>query len=54
MKVFVYNKVDSKKIATLTDVVSAEYSKGKVTYTTELGVEFQFDCKKVKSTCYQN
>lgn len=54
MKVFVYNKVDSKKIAILKDVVFASCVNNKIVFTTIEGVDFVFDCKKVKTTCYQN
>lgn len=54
MRVFVYTKADSKKIATITDVVLVTQEKDKVFFSTRDGVNFTFDCKKVKTTCYQN
>lgn len=55
MKVFVYTKdAQSRKIATLTDIVFVSCTDGKIIFVTSSGVEFPFDCKKVKTTCYQN
>ena len=54
MKVFVYTKIDSKKIAELKDIVFVSCVNNQITFTTSLGVEFSFDCKKVKTTTYQN
>lgn len=54
MKVFVYTKSNSKKIATITDVSAVSHSGDSVTFTSEDGVEFRFDTKKVKTTSYQN
>lgn len=54
MKVFVYSKSDSKKIATITDVSSVAHEKESVVFTSKDGIEFRFDTKRVKTTSYQN
>lgn len=54
MKVFVYSKNDSKKIATITDVSNVAHGKDTVVFTSKDGIEFKFDTRKVKTTSYQN
>lgn len=54
MKVFVYTKSESKKIATITDVVSIEQNGNQIVFTSKDDVKFSFDTKKIKTTSYQN
>lgn len=55
MKVFVYSKKSSKKIATITNVVMVSTKEpGKIILTTVTGEEFSFDTKTMKTTIYQN
>lgn len=54
MKVFVYTKKDSTKIATITDVTSVEHNGNEVIFISKDGVEFRFNTKIVKTTIYQN
>lgn len=57
MKVFVYSKKTSKKIAEVKAVVSVNcpLEKGsKIVIQTESGEVFKFDTKTMKTTIYQN
>lgn len=54
MKVFVYSKQGSKKIAEIRNVSYVICVNNKITFTTVDGVDFTFDCKRVKTTTYQN
>ena len=56
MKVFVYTKNPTRKIAVITGVVSAVFDKTTKTIMlqTEDGVRMTFDTKLVKLTLYQN
>lgn len=55
MKVFVYSKKSSKKIAMITSVVAVEeHADSIITFTTKNGNVFSFDTKEVKTTTYQN
>ena len=56
MKVFVYSKTTSNKIAEIKNVVTVqEPSVGnKIIFITESGEMFTFDTKEVKTTTYQN
>ncbi len=56
MKVFVYTKTPTKKIAVITGVVSAVFDKQtkKIVLETADGVRMTFDTKTVKLTLYQN
>ena len=56
MKVFVYTKHPTKKIAVITGVVSAVFDKKtrKITREDVEGVRMTFDTKVVKVTLYQN
>ena len=55
MKVFVYSKKSSKKIATITNVIMVSTKQpGKITFITISGEEFSFDTKIMKTTTYQN
>lgn len=54
MKVFVYTKAESKKIATFTDCNAVRLNGNKIIFELDDGVEVSFDTKVVKTTCYQN
>lgn len=55
MKVFVYSKKSSKKIATIINVVAVSTAQpGKIIFKTISGEEFSFDTKTIKTTIYQN
>lgn len=54
MKVFIYTKSDSRKIATLTGCKNMRTEGNTVYFELDDGVEVSFDTKAVKSTCYQN
>ncbi len=56
MKVFVYSKKTSKKIAEVKHVVTVQppTASNKIILITESGEMFTFDTKEVKTTIYQN
>lgn len=56
MKVFVYSKKTSKKIATVNNVrtIRETPSKCLISFITSSGENFCFDTKEVKTTTYQN
>ena len=56
MKVFVYSKKTSAKIATITSVCNVEFVRGSdiIIFTTFSGEKFSFNTKEVKTTTYQN
>ena len=54
MKVFIYDKKESKKVATLTDVIWIEENSDTIVFTTSLGGQVSFSKKLFKSTMYQN
>ena len=55
MKVFVYSKKSSKKIATIINVVNVSTKEPKkIIFTTVTGEEFSFDTTTIKTTIYQN
>ena len=56
MKVFVYSKKTSKKIAEVKHVVTVQTpaASDKIILITESGEMFTFSTKEVKTTCYQN
>lgn len=56
MKVFVYSKKTSKKIATIKNVVliQAVPGDGRIQIVIDDGEIFQFDTGNVKTTIYQN
>lgn len=56
MKVFVYSKKTSKKIAEVKDVVSVACfsNKNDILILTGSGETLKFDCQEVKTTTYQN
>ena len=56
MKVFVYTKTPTKKIAVLTGVMSATFDKKtrRIVLETEANGRVTFDTKTVKLTLYQN
>lgn len=54
MKVFVYSKKTSKKIATITHVITVEIEFEFITFITISGEKFSFNTKEVKTTTYQN
>lgn len=56
MKVFVYSKRTSKKIAEINGVVDVQHAKGsdKITFITNSGESMSFNTKEIKTTVYQN
>ena len=55
MKVFVYSKKSSKKIATIQNVVNVNTeSTGIIIFTAATGEKFSFDTATMKTTTYQN
>lgn len=56
MKVFVYSKKTSKKIATIVNVIKIELfqSNKVIVFYTETGEKFSFNTRNVKTTIYQN
>lgn len=56
MKVFIYSKKTSKKIATLTDIIEVRCNgeKNEIMFTNEDSECFAFDTTQVKTTSYQN
>jgi hypothetical protein len=55
MKVFVYSKKSSKKIATIKDVINVSTEiPGIIVFTTITGEKFSFDTFTMKTTIYQN
>ena len=54
MKVFVYTKAHSKKIATITDVNRVFVADGEIKIITTENFEFAFSTKEVKTSCFQN
>jgi len=54
MKVFIYNKKDSKPFAMLTNVKAVEETKAKICFTMEDTSTLEVDKKIYKSTAYQN
>ena len=54
MKVFVYSKKTSEKIATITSVRTVEFIKehNKIILTTMSGEQFSFNTKEIKTTAY--
>ena len=55
MKVFVYSKKSSKKIAIIKDVVNVNTeSAGIITFTTATGEKISFNTFTIKTTIYQN
>lgn len=56
MKVFIYSKKSSKKVATLIDVVAVEELKSEksIICTTSSGEAFKFNTQVMKTTIYQN
>lgn len=55
MKVFVYSKKSSKKIAVIKDVVNVNTEEpGIIIFTTVTGEKFSFSTVTMKTTTYQN
>lgn len=56
MRVFVYSKKTSKKIAQINNVseVHSTVDKREITFVTGSGETFTFDTKTMKTTTYQN
>lgn len=54
MKVFVYTKSESKKIATLPEVSRVETSGNFIIFTSDDDVQVAFDTRVVKTTTFQN
>lgn len=56
MKVFVYSKATSNKIAEIKDVVTVQRPKASnnIIFITVSGEMFTFNTKEVKTTTYQN
>ncbi len=54
MKVFVYSKKTSKKIAVIINVASIEVIEDKIIFCTETNETLSFDTSEVKTTIYQN
>lgn len=55
MKVFVYSKKSSKKIATIINVINVSTKEPrKIIFTAVTGEEFSFDTTVIKTTIYQN
>lgn len=54
MKVFVYAKSDSRKLAELKDVEMVRHKNNDVVLSMQDGIEVHFGPKTVKTTSYQN
>lgn len=56
MKVFVYSKKTSKKLATITSVVAIHAKSGEnaIQIVADSGETFEFNTNVVKTTAYQN
>ena len=54
MKVFVYDKRESKPFVTLNNVKSVEETKNRICFTMEDTSTFEVEKKFYKSTVYQN
>ena len=54
MKVFIYDKKESKPFAVFTNVIAVEETERKICFTFEDKSTFEADKKVYKSTAYQN
>ncbi len=54
MKVFIYDKKESKPFAVFTNVFAVEETENKICFTFEDKSTFEVDKKLYKSTAYQN